>query len=94
MDPVTVRFGPGAATDTSGQGHFDDVDGEGDVDVVLHFRTRDTGLVCGATSVALSGTTYSGEAIKGFDLVIAALLQSRGYRRALRESRPIRKAVL
>ena len=69
VDPSTVRFGPNAATPVNRQGQFDDVDRDGDADLVLHFRTRDTGVVCGTTSIVLSGRTYSGEPIKGFDSV-------------------------
>ena len=69
VDPSTVRFGPNAATPVNRQGQFDDVDRDGDADLVLHFRTRDTGVVCGTTSIVLSGRTYSGEPIQGFDSV-------------------------
>ena len=69
VDPSTVRFGPNAATDVNGRGQFNDVDRDGDVDLVLHFRTRDTGVVCGISSIVLSGSTYSGEQLKGFDSV-------------------------
>ena|SRR5215213_339751 len=69
VDPSTVRFG---ATGTEAAPvHFtlEDVDGDGDIDMVLHFNTQDTGLVCGLTSVSLSGETVSGQVIAGSDSI-------------------------
>ena len=47
VDPSTVEFGPNGATEAHGQGHLEDVDGDGDLDLVLHFRTQATGFQCG-----------------------------------------------
>ena len=47
VDPLSVRLGPGQAQELHRQGHFRDVDGDGDKDLVLHFKTQAIGLGCG-----------------------------------------------
>jgi outer membrane protein assembly factor BamB len=69
VDPATVRFGPGLAEEIHGRGHVDDVDGDGDDDLVLHFASRDAEIPCGATSATLTGETFSAQAIEGSDVV-------------------------
>jgi hypothetical protein len=46
-----------------------DVDGDGDADILLHFKTRDTHIEWGDTSASLTGETFSGRAIKGSDSI-------------------------
>lgn len=65
VDPNSVKFWPANAEEAHGRGHNEDINGDGKTDLVLHFRTQDTGIVCGNTSVSLTATTFSGEAIKG-----------------------------
>ncbi len=65
VDPQSVKFGPAKAEETHRRGHNEDINGDGKRDLVLHFRTQDTGIVCGNTSVSLTGITFSGQAIKG-----------------------------
>jgi hypothetical protein len=67
VDPESVRFGPGEAAERHGKGHIEDVDGDGDEDLVLHFRTREAAIVCGETAAGLTGLTETGETISGFD---------------------------
>ncbi len=69
VDPLTVRFGPASATETHGAGHIEDVDGDGDLDMVLHFRFGHTGIQCGDTQATLTGATFSGQAITGTDAI-------------------------
>jgi hypothetical protein len=57
----SVRFGPSGATEAHRQGHRTDVDGDGDQDLLLHFRTRATGITCAANSATLTGVTSSGQ---------------------------------
>jgi hypothetical protein len=69
VDPSSVRFGPDSATEVHGEGHIDDVDDDGDLDVVLHFNTQETGIECGDVEAWLTGETFDGQAIEGFDSV-------------------------
>ena len=67
VDSATVRFGPAGAAALDAR--LTDVDGDGDLDLLLKFNTRDTGIVCGQTNATLSGRTYSGQAIEGTDRI-------------------------
>ena len=49
--------------------HEFDVDGDGDTDLLLHFRLRDTGLDCASTDATLTGETFGGQDIEGTDAV-------------------------
>ena len=49
--------------------HAHDVDGDGDSDLVFHFRLGDTYLTCTSTQAALWGQTFAGEPFMGVDWV-------------------------
>ena len=49
--------------------HEEDVDGDGDTDLVFHFRKGDTNLTCDSTEGTLIGETFDGQAIEGSDAV-------------------------
>ncbi|GMQ45642.1 hypothetical protein [Vibrio sp. 10N] len=68
VDPTTVTFGPDGATPAHG-GHMEDVDLDGDLDLILHFKTQDTGIQCGDTQAILNGKTYEDRTIEGVDLI-------------------------
>jgi hypothetical protein len=69
VDPLTVRFGPEGAEATSKKGHIKDVNHDGEPDLVLHFKTRATGIQCGETSASLTGETVDGNPIQGSDAI-------------------------
>jgi hypothetical protein len=69
VDPLSVTFGPRGAVEAYARGHLEDVDGDGDTDMVLHFRTQETGIVCGDTSATLEGRMVNGLGIRGIDSV-------------------------
>ncbi len=49
--------------------HEEDVDGDGDTDLVFHFRYGDTNLDCSSTEGTLTGETFDGTPIEGTDAV-------------------------
>jgi beta-glucanase (GH16 family) len=66
IDHTTVRFGDAAEAHVNKknvQRHEEDFDGDGDIDLVFHFRIGETGYDCDTTDTALTGTTFSGQAI-------------------------------
>jgi len=70
IDPLSVRFGPGAAPEMHGKGHGEDANGDGKNDLVLHFDTQASGIRCGDTSATLAGNAYSGQGIQGADIFV------------------------
>jgi hypothetical protein len=71
INPLSVLFGPDAAEETHGTGHFEDVNEDGYIDLMLHFETRETGLICNDTEAVLTGETTDGQLFKGVDSIIA-----------------------
>ncbi len=69
IDPLSVKFGPNEAGEVHDVGHEEDVDGDGDTDLILHFSTQTTGIACGDTSVTLTGETFDGQTIQGTDSI-------------------------
>lgn len=69
VDPLSIRFGPGGATESHGRGHLEDVDGDHDLDLLLHFRTTETGITPDDTQACLIGKTSDGVTIEGCDTV-------------------------
>ena len=70
VNPATVRFG---ATETEAApvlAAVEDVNGDGQPDLLLHFNTQDTGIQCGDTSASLTGQTFSRQAIQGSDSIV------------------------
>ena len=68
VDFSTVTFGPDGASPKH-DGHVEDVNDDGFMDMTFHFKTQETGIVCGDTDAALNGETFDGTAITGADRV-------------------------
>jgi hypothetical protein len=64
-DPVTVRFAGADALRWSRC----DADGDGDVDLLLHFSTQMLDLDSHSTEAVMTGTTFSGQEFEGSDAV-------------------------
>ncbi len=74
VDHTTVTFEGASETHVdkkSGEPrrHEEDVDCDGDTDLVFHFRLGDTDLTCDSTEAILTGETFDGQAIEGTDAV-------------------------
>jgi beta-glucanase (GH16 family) len=68
VDHTTVRFGDAAEAHASmqtgvAQRHEEDYDGDGDVDLVFHFRADETGYDCDTTHLTLTGETFDGDVV-------------------------------
>ena len=70
IDWETVSFGWDGANEVHGLAHIEDVDLDGDVDMVLHFDTQETGIMCGDKEATLTGKIFSGETVKGTDTIV------------------------
>jgi len=72
VDPTTVCLGPepspgiGDCTEAHKKIHTpEDVNGDGRLDLVLHYDTVETGLAPGDTQVCMTGKTFDGKSVKG-----------------------------
>ena len=69
VDPETVWFGPEGDEASFVHYALEDVDDDGDIDMILHFRTLETGISSGDTEATLTGDTFGGIHIEGTDSV-------------------------
>jgi hypothetical protein len=76
VDRSTVAFGPGGATPAHDPDnekmpalHLQDVDGDGDTDLVLHFENQAAGLQAGDVQACLTGATLGGDPFIACDAV-------------------------
>lgn len=67
INPSTVTFGRNLSGPVNSA--LEDVDKDGDLDLILHFPTQDTGITCGDTAASLTGQTYAGQTVKGSDSI-------------------------
>jgi len=79
VDPLSVMFGPSGAKESHGKGHLEDANGDGVADMVLHFKTQETGIVSGQTEATLTGKTLAGVDIVGSDAITVFGGVSRQY---------------
>ncbi|MGH7340177.1 MAG: hypothetical protein ACREKH_06775, partial [Candidatus Rokuibacteriota bacterium] len=98
LDPASITLGNDDGDDTPvatkarrrGQGEprlmasLEDVDQDGDLDLVLHFKTQalviNGDLTAGTTELTLNGLTIEGTAVEGHDVVRIVARQANGGR--------------
>lgn len=67
IDPSTVRFGPSGASPIHWA--YEDVDQDGDLDLILHFKTQETGIQTDDKSATLIADLKDGRQIIGVDII-------------------------
>jgi len=65
VDPSMVLFGATGSEAAPLRSALKDVDRDGDFDMILHFKTQETGIQYGDTSASLTGGTPDGQIIQG-----------------------------
>jgi hypothetical protein len=65
VDPTSVEFTGALPLRWA----VEDVDGDGDLDLIIHFKTQETGIAAGDTGATLTGATFGGVPIVGTDSV-------------------------
>jgi hypothetical protein len=69
VNPTTVLFGLNTASPAH-NGHIEDVNADGFLDILFHFSTIDAGIVCGDMLAGLSGATAAGDGFAGTDPIM------------------------
>ena len=81
IDRSTLRFGPSSATPAhKAGGHLEDVNGDGNPDLLSHYRIADIGFLEADKSACVSGETSDGTLILGCGAIGAML--PRGHLKA------------
>jgi hypothetical protein len=70
VEIASLAFGPsGAAFDHDHGPHFEDVSGDGHIDLLSHFRVEYAGIAYGNRTACITGRTLTGTAFEGCDAV-------------------------
>lgn len=86
VDPKTLRFGPGEAEARIVHRLHRDVDADGHLDLLAHYRVREAGLSPGDDRACLRWETRDGTAYEGCDAIRS--LPKRGWGRRLAHHHP------
>ena len=68
VDVSSLAFGPNAAG-IAHRGHIEDVDGDGKMDLLVHFKTQQAGLVPGQTQACLLGALADATPFDACDMI-------------------------
>jgi hypothetical protein len=77
IDPAKLKFGPAEASIAEAVS-IEDVDGVNGKDTLAYFNVEESGILSNDTDVVLSGETYAGDPIAGFDTIDATECESGG----------------
>lgn len=69
VNVATVRFGITGTEAVANHFAFEDVDGDNDLDMIFHFNTEETNIICGSMSAILTGMTLNNSRFIGSDSV-------------------------
>ena len=69
IDVTTLRFGVTGHEAAPLQSFLEDVDDDGDLDLLLFFNSQDSGIECGTLFTYVTGRTLNGQEIAGADSV-------------------------
>ena len=69
IDPHSIKFGPNEIDEAHQTGHLEDINNDQDIDLVLHFKTQETGILADDVEVCLEGMTFTGIPFLGCDTV-------------------------
>jgi hypothetical protein len=69
VDASTIAFGPGGASIAHKKPHVEDVDDDGDMDLLVHFWTQETGLSSMDTEACLSAELLDGTPVQACDSI-------------------------
>lgn len=69
IDLSSIEFGPLGAREIHKNSHFEDINYDGMVDLVLHFEVEEAGILCGSAFTSLTGMTFDGQPIEGSDII-------------------------
>jgi N-acetylneuraminic acid mutarotase len=70
VDPTSLAFGPNEAAPMHGVGgHVQDVNDDGLMDLLSHYRTQETGIAMGHTEACVTGETFDGVPLGGCDMI-------------------------
>lgn len=73
VEVLTIRFGRNGTEASPAHSALEDVDGDGDPDLVVHFQTQETGILAGDSEAKLSALTSDGTTVVASDAVRAFL---------------------
>jgi hypothetical protein len=88
IDTASLRLGPGGSTPSPNQVHFEDVNGDGIMDLVAQFPTQMIGIRCNDAALFLTGKTTSGVGIQGSEELQTVGCQSGQPKSGLQPVRP------
>lgn len=69
IDDSSLRFGPAGAANVHSAEPDKDMNGDGRLDLLLHFRVQQTGIKSGDSQACLTGETLEGRLIEGCDRI-------------------------